>query len=431
MTEQNILIVDGFGDCALTAAQVFSPQDFTIINASTVEDGQRLLARHQSELIITDCLVSPTPLIWVEEAHRLGLNSQVIAVTQEENYNQTVDWMAKGIYNILNRPLDPDHLLQLSLEALGNQTVIREVRNQPLEKNLADLANPEASLTDFYRGLIGLLDPKALVRHIVDSIKKLTGANQVQLRKPGAGLPNSPKNHWQVYELTHDRHRYGELWLRFDHTHQPQLTPEPMKQVTAAISIAFTAVHDFREAVDQGSKDCLTGLYNRRVFNEGLEVEFSKAHRHNLSLSLIMLDLDHFKKVNDNYGHQTGDLVLQDTARLMGQVTRSSDLTARVGGEEFTMLLPHTSLEEAQEVAGRLQTRMRQHAFNFNGTIFHQTISQGVVDLEHFLVKNPGDMVYWADQALYLAKREGRDTIRTATDIPMAPVMEDGLHIFQ
>jgi diguanylate cyclase (GGDEF)-like protein len=205
-----------------------------------------------------------------------------------------------------------------------------------------------------------------------------------------------------------------------------------MMEVVSAVSAALGSVAKYKKAVDLAARDGLTGLYNRRIFNDVLQREFSQAQRHNYPLSLLSLDLDHFKSVNDNFGHQTGDLVLRAVAEVIAKVARSTDLPARIGGEEFAIILPHTSQIQAGHLAGRLRHILTESDFNLSGTVFRQTVSQGVAGLEHFLVKTPEDMVYWADQALYLAKREGRDTIRLATDLPMTPVLKkDGPYAFQ
>lgn len=431
MKEPNVLIIDGLGASSLMATQILPSRGVSIMTASNVEDGQRLLNHYRPELVIVDCQVTPDPVVWVEEIRRLGLDSHVLAVTEEEDFTQALDWVYKGVYNVLKRPVDPERFLRLALGALASQAVLQKKTSPPQVECSDYLKNRDSLLSSFYSSLIGHLDPNELHRQIVESVKKLTGARQVQLWLVGTKKDNTPENTKETYKLVHDHRCYGELRLYYDPTIARHPDQEPTAEVIKAITSALKATHNYRKAVELGSKDCLTGLCNRRIFNETLEWEFAKAQRHNLDLSLIMIDIDHFKKVNDNYGHQTGDSVLQIVAHLISQVARNTDLAARVGGEEFIMLLPHTSQEQALELAQRLQKIINQYIFNFNGITFYQTISQGVVDLEHFLVNNPGDMIYWADQAMYLAKREGRDTIRTASDISIAPALNEHLHTFQ
>lgn len=183
------------------------------------------------------------------------------------------------------------------------------------------------------------------------------------------------------------------------------------------LALALAALAKCQEAMDLAAKDPLTGLYNRRIFNEVLGREFALAKRHGHSLCLLSLDLDHFKAVNDTYGHQAGDAVLAGVASLLAGVSRSTDVAARLGGEEFALILPHATEAEGLVVAERLRRGLHRAVFTFGGQIIHQTASLGLADSEHFMVNSPEDMVYWADQALYRAKREGRDAIRRAGDI--------------
>jgi diguanylate cyclase (GGDEF)-like protein len=188
----------------------------------------------------------------------------------------------------------------------------------------------------------------------------------------------------------------------------------------------------FDEAVKMASRDPLTGLCNRRIFIETLDREFKQAKRHNSPLSLLALDLDHFKNVNDTYGHQTGDEILKWLASALSRVVRSGDLPARVGGEEFAVILPRTNLEQAAALAQRLQDVLLETPLPTSvPDLMRPTISQGLASLEHFLVNSTQDLIYWSDQAMYLAKREGRNTFRVVSDLPGKTNFQDVHHVFQ
>ena len=158
--------------------------------------------------------------------------------------------------------------------------------------------------------------------------------------------------------------------------------------------------------------DSLTGLFNRRRFAEVVRREFVVTRRYKNDLSCIMVDLDHFKRVNDTHGHAAGDTVLQEVALVLGQNLREVDVAARYGGEEFALLLPHTSKHNALIVAERVQQRVRALEPMLDGQRVAITASFGVSD-----VKDVGDSGNWedlirtADVALYQAKRSGRDRI--------------------
>jgi len=191
----------------------------------------------------------------------------------------------------------------------------------------------------------------------------------------------------------------------------------------AANGLANAALYEQAEIDNQrltrlANTDDQTGLYNHRYFYQRLEDEFKRAHRYGSDLSLILLDIDHFKQVNDTYGHQQGDAVLREMAAVLHRTIRETDLLARYGGEEFAVLLPETNLSGTYQQAERLRRQIKAHYFEaLMGKPL--TISCGVAclpfsDQEFPVPRQRQDaLISWADQALYTAKRGGRD--RTIT----------------
>ncbi|WP_303720330.1 diguanylate cyclase [Malonomonas rubra] len=158
--------------------------------------------------------------------------------------------------------------------------------------------------------------------------------------------------------------------------------------------------------------DPLTRLYNRRHLYEKLEVELNRCFRNKKPLSLIMTDIDHFKKVNDNYGHQIGDEVLTNVADLLQDELRTYDLAARYGGEEFCLVLPETDLESAYDVAERIRklaTEMKLPAPMEN---YQLTMSFGVAGYDGTDEGSIDEIIRVADDALYEAKNRGRNQVR-------------------
>lgn len=166
-------------------------------------------------------------------------------------------------------------------------------------------------------------------------------------------------------------------------------------------------------------EDKLTGLYNRRHFEERAVEECNRAQRYDRPLSLLLCDLDHFKQVNDQYGHGVGDTVLQQVGETIHQCCRTSDLTARFGGEEFTVMLTETGLEEAQRVAERLCAAIRVLTFTQPSGQFHVTMSIGVAEVGP--TQTLEELLKEADEALYAAKRTGRNRVVLATDLESLP----------
>uniref|UniRef100_UPI0035AE7A31 diguanylate cyclase n=1 Tax=Hylemonella sp. TaxID=2066020 RepID=UPI0035AE7A31 len=172
-------------------------------------------------------------------------------------------------------------------------------------------------------------------------------------------------------------------------------------------------------------RDGLTGIYNRRYFDEQLEREWARARRARTEIALLLVDVDDFKAYNDHYGHQAGDRCLKEIgAVLKGSVKRSTDIVARYGGEEFICLLPDTSYEQAQALASRLEQAVRERA------IPHQTsraapvvtVSIGLAGTAYHDA-HPSELVALADQQLYLAKSMGRARVCSdrLSDITQAP----------
>jgi diguanylate cyclase (GGDEF)-like protein len=157
--------------------------------------------------------------------------------------------------------------------------------------------------------------------------------------------------------------------------------------------------------------DYLTGIYNIRYFYSRLEEEFSRAGRYQMPLSCIMLDIDHFKKINDSYGHRVGDFVLREFAQLVKRHTRKSDLVARYGGEEFIILLPQTSLKGALIEARRIQKVVKETQLMQLHEGQRITVSFGIACLPDQRIQNADDLINFADNALYEAKAKGRNLI--------------------
>lgn len=166
--------------------------------------------------------------------------------------------------------------------------------------------------------------------------------------------------------------------------------------------------------------DQLTGLYNRREFERKLEEEFDRSERYGSTLSLLMIDLDHFKQVNDTYGHTAGDSVLETMGELLSdeanQSVRVSDVPGRYGGEEFCLLLPETRSNGAVAVADRIRDALESKTFTADGTSFSVTCSIGVAAFREDM-SHSEQLVQAADDALYKAKNSGRNRVVNADEI--------------
>ncbi len=163
----------------------------------------------------------------------------------------------------------------------------------------------------------------------------------------------------------------------------------------------------------ESERDPLTGVYNRRAFEEAVEREFAAARKNSWPLSVVFVDLDHFKNVNDTHGHQGGDSMLKAVAALLGSTLRDTDVVARYGGDEFVLLLPGVDTRQAEAVAQRLVLRAREtHADNGNGKTFSITLSLGIATSDaRSKFPTSQDLLAAADAALYHSKRNGRNQL--------------------
>jgi len=166
-----------------------------------------------------------------------------------------------------------------------------------------------------------------------------------------------------------------------------------------------------QQMYDAALRDGLTKTYNKKFFLDRLDTEFAYARRHRTVLSLVMFDVDHFKRVNDTYGHLAGDAVLVHLARITNAIIRTEDILARYGGEEFAVICRGTPLLNAGVLGERLRTKVESESFDFQGARLPVTISVGVAALPEAQAANGQELTSEADSALYEAKRSGRNRV--------------------
>ena len=164
-----------------------------------------------------------------------------------------------------------------------------------------------------------------------------------------------------------------------------------------------------KQLYDSATRDGLTGAFNKKHFAERLRSEFAFSSRHNVFLSLVLFDIDHFKKVNDTYGHLAGDEVLRRLATVVTGQLRTEDTFARYGGEEFAIILRDTDDERAFIIAERIRRAVEANAFTYDGKTMPVTISMGISTLHGRNYPSVREMVQTADEFLYKAKRGGRN----------------------
>ena len=212
----------------------------------------------------------------------------------------------------------------------------------------------------------------------------------------------------------------GTLFLRTSRASRPfdaaeiQLLDTIAKTSANALynAFLFEQIEDEKTRLEKlAVTDYLTGLYNVRYFYQRIIEEFNRSERYILPVSCLMLDIDHFKKINDLYGHKTGDTVLQEFARFLKRFSRKCDVLARYGGEEFIFLLPQTSSKGALAEAERMRLSIRNHKFKSLKYKKGITVSIGISSAPHPKIKTHDGLISLADDALFEAKKSGRDKV--------------------
>ena len=186
--------------------------------------------------------------------------------------------------------------------------------------------------------------------------------------------------------------------------------------LTAVFGYLFLRLVQYQDQARQrisrhATLDPLTATFNRRHFMQLVDREWSRAKRYNMDCALLLMDVDHFKRVNDTHGHLCGDKLLREIARVSGETLRQADVLARFGGEEFVVFLPHTDPLGALDVAERMRERVEQLSFSWEDRDVPVSVSLGVASLqfEHLTLDH---LIHDADEALYSAKAAGRNCVR-------------------
>jgi len=213
------------------------------------------------------------------------------------------------------------------------------------------------------------------------------------------------------YQLTLQDGHLGKLML----SRKCKFTEKETGEIEHLISALLYPLRNalmYREAIHAAQKDALTGVGNRAALNEALAREIEVAQRHKRTLGMIILDIDHFKKINDTYGHSTGDCLLKALTRTAEKTIRMSDQLFRYGGEEFVVLLPETDLKGVKNLAERIRRNIEALNCVCSGKHIKMTASFGIATLN--IDENEESFFIRADKALYKAKDGGRNCARVA-----------------
>lgn len=218
-----------------------------------------------------------------------------------------------------------------------------------------------------------------------------------------------------TYLQDHEHRFIGKLFVLRDITkqHQNQLI---VQQANKELSLKLEQIQTLQAQLEeQAIRDGLTGLFNRRYFEETILAERAKAERAKTPLSIVLMDIDHFKRVNDTYGHPAGDQALRVFAELIHNHTRTSDIACRYGGEEFILAMPDMPLSDAYQRAENLRQALKETTIKCDDISFQVTVSMGIGAYPNF-AGDQQTLLKRIDQALYVAKAKGRDRLEVANE---------------
>ncbi len=184
--------------------------------------------------------------------------------------------------------------------------------------------------------------------------------------------------------------------------------PFGFEEFSSRVNLNIELIDLFKQIKDSANKDFLTGMHNRRYFFEASKAYLAKAHRKANNLAVAMLDIDYFKKINDNFGHNMGDIAIKEVANVLEETLRGSDLTSRFGGEEFCILLEDIELKDLYNRMENIRETFEKNIIELNGIKFSYTVSIGAY---YGLHDSMEDMIKMADECLYEAKNSGRNKV--------------------
>lgn len=308
------------------------------------------------------------------------------------------------------------------------QTCVDISEKKKLEKDLnVTMKRYEAVVESAYDGII-TVDEAQNIKLINDAAKQIFHVKNEELK-------GSPLNTLIPFQYRTKHKEYFEAFkhspvdsrpmqsrasvrgLRRDGTEFPiEVTISKIQvnqkiEMTAVIRDISEKNRLLDELVKAAQEDPLTNLYNRRYINNAIKHEFSRLQRYKRPFTLIMIDIDFFKKINDNYGHDCGDHVLKEVSKTVLTNIRDTDVLARWGGEEFMLLLPETSLDNSLDVAEKLRRMVEQLDIRFQNQTIETTISLGITDCHNTNTKLD-DLIKNVDIALYKAKSQGRNCVK-------------------
>ncbi len=376
--------------------------------------------------------------VMAEQITSQHIDVAVIILSGENNAKKGMDSLRLGIFDYLTKPCKPDHLIKIlyrSLQQKDSERKLREayqiINRSPVIAFLWRNASgwPVEFVSENVRSLCGYSAEEFISGHV--SYSKIIHPEDLdkvtqEVQQAEQDIQHESFQHAPYRIITKDRQIKwidDSTYLKRDNlgrvTHYKGIVLDITERIENADLLKRSNQHlekmhaelmQQKEILEVLSiTDELTGLYNRRHLQTVLEQEFRRSKRHNTDLSCLLLDLDHFKQVNDKHGHKYGDAVLRNFANILRRFIRFSDFAFRYGGEEFLIILPQTNIEGAVQTGEKIRLHCATEKIKIIDTMM--TVSGGVASFNKHQPDKPYDLITIADKALYMGKENGRNQI--------------------
>ncbi len=452
MTPIKILLVDDERDLLLNMQLALKSEGYEVITAESGREAVALARGERPDLVIMDGMMPDmdgfTACRHIKDDPATA-NINVIFLTAKDMTNDMVQGLDSGAMDYITKPFNYDELfarlrsfqrLYTYQKKLSAMVDFSSAINQLDIRKLVD--GVRASLTNIIQvelfSIFLYHEKRRQVELIVSNHPYLVDAGELELDIDQTPLMRDVVEQKRIIHisefskspyLTCQREKYRDDYAigvplimgsrligvmnlngnSFGFFNKPdfmfiQLAAE---HIASAISNAM----QYRRIQEMAVTDALTGVFNRRHFFEQLNAEWERFDRYNSVLSVIMADIDFFKKVNDTLGHPCGDMVLANTAKILKSHLRKVDTVARYGGEEFVILLPETTRQAAAMVAERMRADIENQTVMWDGKPVRATVSMGVADAAEAEMASPDFLLRGADQKLYRAKEAGRNRV--------------------
>jgi two-component system cell cycle response regulator len=447
-----ILIVDDIPTNVRLLEARLSAEYFDVVTASSGQEALDICESSDVDMVLLDVMM---PVMdGFEVCRRLKANTRthhvpVLMITALDQPSDRVKGLEVGADDFLTKPVDDMQLMarvkslvrlksltdELRSRAMTGQQIAIEDAFRAMDKINADngsilIVDTDARHAERIKAYLAPGHRVDVLTQPADAVFQVTGA-QYELALIAMSLTDFDPLRVcsQIRTLEHTRNL--PIILIADEADRPKVVraldlgvndfimrPVERNELAARVRTqirrqryATELRHSVNQTMAMAVTDDMTGLYNRRYFERHLGVMLSKAQTQGRDMALMILDIDHFKAVNDTYGHDIGDSVLKEFATRLKRNVRGVDLACRFGGEEFVVLMPDTDVRQAESIAERVRQSVAERSFEAGaGRMIGVTVSAGVT-LNESLTDTPETLLKRADVALYRAKREGRNRV--------------------